>query len=79
MTKHILKIEERWFDRVASGEKTSELRSCEDRDFQVGDTLLLRVQNEREKQLEVKVTHVLREAEGLEKGYAILSFKKVSQ
>lgn len=37
---HELKIRAPWFDRVAAGEKRSEVR-VHDRDYQVGDTLRL--------------------------------------
>lgn len=40
MSTHYLKIAPEWFDRVASGEKVAEIRK-HDRDFQVGDTLVL--------------------------------------
>lgn len=40
MTTHYLKSRDMWFDRVVDGTKTAELRK-HDRDFQVGDTLVL--------------------------------------
>lgn len=39
MTKHELKIDKRWFDAVAVGAKSFEVRK-DDRGFEVGDTLL---------------------------------------
>ena len=41
MKKHELKCEEPHFSNVVSGKKTAELR-LNDRDYQVGDTLVLR-------------------------------------
>jgi hypothetical protein len=40
MTTHHIKIWQRWFDAVASGDKTFEIRR-DDRDYKVGDTLVL--------------------------------------
>lgn len=40
MTKHELKIDGRWFDAVAVGAKSFEIRK-DDRGFAVGDTLLI--------------------------------------
>lgn len=45
MATHDLKIESRWFARVASGKKRSEIRK-HDRDYQVGDVLRLFEVNE---------------------------------
>ena len=39
---HELKILPDYFASVVSGEKTFEYRACEDRDFNVGDFLLMR-------------------------------------
>lgn len=40
MTKHTLKLNDRYFDAVANGIKTFEIRK-DDRGFRVGDTLVL--------------------------------------
>lgn len=40
MTKHELKIDKRWFDAVAVGAKSFEVRK-DDRGFEIGDTLLI--------------------------------------
>lgn len=40
MTKYTLKLNDRYFDAVANGTKTFEIRK-DDRDFKVGDTLVL--------------------------------------
>jgi ASC-1-like (ASCH) protein len=42
MATHDLKLDARWFDAVASGHKTVELRREDTRQFAVGDVLLLR-------------------------------------
>lgn len=41
MTEHVLKIHPEPFADLLSGAKTGEVRACQDRDFQVGDTVLL--------------------------------------
>lgn len=46
MTEHILKLNDRYFDAVKNGIKTFEIRK-NDRDFKVGDTLLLRRCNDQ--------------------------------
>lgn len=40
MTKHTLKLNDRYFDAVANGTKTFEIRK-DDRGFRVGDTLVM--------------------------------------
>lgn len=40
MTKHILKLNDRYFDAVANGTKAFEIRK-DDRGYRVGDTLVL--------------------------------------
>lgn len=54
---HYLKIEDRWLVRVRANEKMAELR-YDDRDYTGARR---------------KITHVLREVEGIEAGYVILS------
>lgn len=41
MTEHILKVHPEPFADLLSGAKTGEVRACQDRGFQVGDTVLL--------------------------------------
>lgn len=45
MTEHILKLNDRYFDAVSNGIKTFEIRR-NDRDYKVGDTLVLRKVND---------------------------------
>ena len=45
MTEHILKLNDRYFDAVKNGIKTFEIRK-NDRDFKVGDTLVMRKVND---------------------------------
>ena len=56
--QHNLKIDRRWFDAVLEGRKKAEVRRA-DRDFAVGDRLLLYVPGENEGAL-VTVTHIVR-------------------
>lgn len=42
MATHELKIAPVWYEDVARWVKNFEVRSCEDRDFKVGDTLILK-------------------------------------
>lgn len=73
MTTHHLKIEQRWFDRIGNHEKSVEIR-YDDRDYQTGDKLRLRVDGGQDwHSIERTITHVLRTADGLEDGYVILS------
>jgi hypothetical protein len=81
MKEHELKTWPAYFADLRSGKKTFELRK-NDRDYQVGDRLILREYDPHKdrytgKKLVRRVTHVLRYAPafGLEVGYAILSIK----
>ena len=83
MKTHELKTLPPFFDRVFSGDKTFELRR-NDRDFQVGDVLVLREwENDCDwKKLDVgaytgrkiwaRIVYVLTQAPGLRSTYAIL-------
>ena len=42
MATHELKIAPRWYEDVSRWQKNFEIRSCKDRDFKVGDTLILK-------------------------------------
>jgi len=81
---HELKTVQPYFNQLLSGEKTFELR-FNDRDFQVGDTLILKEYTITDhdfyggdeysgRSITVKVTNVLSGFRGLENSYCILSF-----
>jgi hypothetical protein len=78
-TTHELKTWTEFFDLVWSGVKTCEVR-VDDRDYQVGDELLLR-DYDRDKQryldrsLRLRITHVLR-APFVPAGLAVISFRR---
>lgn len=55
--QHNLKIDRRWLDAVIDGRKKAEVRRA-DRDFSVGDVLLLYVPGEADGAL-VTVTHIV--------------------
>jgi hypothetical protein len=90
MSTHVLKTSPLWFDRVADGSKTAELRK-HDRDFQIGDELVLVRDDERAwhpkpsedggwevEALRVEVTHVLPasiDPQMLQPEHSLLSFK----
>lgn len=77
MKVHYLKIKEEYYRDVMIGLKTFELRK-NDRDFQVGDILMLikldEKGNETDKVIRKKVTYILKDCPqyGLKEGYAIL-------
>ncbi|MGC5027416.1 DUF3850 domain-containing protein [Tsukamurella sp. DT100] len=73
--KHLLKVEDRWLQRVRAHEKTAEVR-YDDRDFQAGDTIeFLTADNGFYTGVERRITHVLRGVEGLDDGYVMLSLE----
>lgn len=79
--RHRLKLLQEWFWAVHRGEKTAELR-FDDRGYQVGDILELQEWNPHTGQfvgdpIEVQVSHVLRDFEGLAPGWAMLSFVRL--
>lgn len=79
---HILKIDEKWFERICSGQKTSELR-FNDRDYQTGDIIALRPVDSDGNIIIMpgslpayEITHVLDSnqfPQGLHPGYCVLS------
>lgn len=77
---HVLKTWEEYFWEVVSQKKTFELRK-NDRDFKVGDELLLECYDGKKNKYlnastKVKVTYILEGGSfGLEKGYVILGIK----
>lgn len=76
MTRHDVKIEPRWFERIRENEKFAEVR-YDDRDYQTGDTIRFRRQDCDGTlgwhYVERTITHVLRAADGLDDGYVVLS------
>ena len=79
--QHELKILPQYFEAVVSGKKKFELRK-NDRDYKVGDILMLR---EWDKDytgnfVKVKVEYILQDCPeyGLQNGYCILSFDRLS-
>lgn len=78
---HYLKITEEHFHNVLKGIKTFEIRQ-NDRDFQVGDSLVLRLYKNYKytgDNITVKITYILKDAfkYGLIPDYAILSFTEI--
>ncbi len=69
---HVVKIDLYWWNEIAAGRKTAELR-LDDRDYQVGDRLRFIVLGSSYG--ERTITHVLKNAEqfGLRPGYVMLS------
>lgn len=86
--RHILKIDEKWFERIYTGQKTSELR-FNDRDYQTGDTVIFRPIDSggnaiiKPYDLPIyKITHVLDSnqfPQGLQPGYCVLSIQPLKQ
>ena len=76
---HDLKILPAYFDNVAKGRKTIELR-FDDRGYFEGDLLLLREWENGAytgRRVVVKVTYILKGFDGLKDGWVILSIKRV--
>ncbi len=88
MTEHVVKSWDRFFDAINAGVKLHDLRK-NDRDYQVGDTLLLERYDPKEgkytgQQCRVEVTYITSNqwpcaysSAVLPHDYAILSIKKV--
>lgn len=76
MTRHDVKIEPRWFERIRQHEKFAEIR-FDDRDYQTGDRIRFRRSDTDGTcgwhYVERTITHVLRACYGLEDGYVVLS------
>lgn len=81
MTEHQLRIAPQWFDKLASGVKTSEVRK-HDRDFVVGDSVVFIDDTYRfnasvpVRAIRGWITHILPASlfpEGLQVGYSVLS------
>ena len=80
---HDLKIDPIWYGLIQCGFKTWEIRSEEDRRFDVGDHLLLRSWTQdrgylAKPPIEVNVRAVARnDVPGLKKGYCVMSIEVV--
>jgi ParB family chromosome partitioning protein len=75
--KHKIKLSDELFNDVVDGTKTFELRD-NDRGYSVGDTLVLMEWNPRAYQytgrsVKKKVSYILKDYIGLERGYVIMS------
>ena len=73
---HKLKLEKRYFSEVLGRNKNFELRK-NDRDFRVGDILILREWDSDEEKytgsfIRRRIKFILRDYPGLEEGYCIL-------
>ena len=85
---HNLKIDEKWFERICSGQKTSEVR-FNDRDYQTDDTIVFQPVNSDGNTLikpyslpTYEITHVLDSnqfPEALKPGYCVLSIQPLKQ
>ena len=75
---HGLKIAPNYFEKVVSKEKSFEVR-YNDRDFKVGDILKLMeyVDGSVKDSIYVKVTYILREFEGLQPNFVVLSIELI--
>lgn len=95
MTEHVLKLNDRYFDAVANGIKTFEIRK-NDRDYKVGDTLVLLDVDDNDKfltyaghnlginlnyEVKVAVTYILThdEFDGISEGYVALGIRRVKE
>lgn len=80
--KHELKTWSEYFIAILSGEKKFEVRK-NDRDYKVGDLLMLREYNNKTNTysgaiLQVKVKYILDGGEfGIEEGYCVMSIEKM--
>lgn len=78
-TIHELKIAPKYFEKVLSKEKTFEFR-YNDRNYQVSDILRLKEYYDGKytgRETSVKITYILKNFEGLENNYTILSIKPI--
>lgn len=76
--EHDLKILPEYFEPVLEGKKNFELRK-NDRDYKVGDTLLLREWYANEytgREVRRKVTYILEKAVGIDTRYVILAMEE---
>lgn len=82
MTEHIVKLASGYFEAVASGEKTFELR-FNDRNYQVGDTLVLVEITDRgrltERILIKEIIYILEDFPGLTEQWCVLGLRAVKK
>lgn len=73
-TVHCVKILPDNFEDVISKKMSFQIRKC-DRDYKLGDFLYLREYDEKYtgRAIPAKVTHILRESDGLKEGYVLLN------
>ena len=80
--EHRLKIHRKPFLDLESGAKTCEIRDCSDRDFQVGDSVLLMLIDETgnptQNELRRKITHI-HTGYGLQDHLCVLSYEPAAQ
>ncbi|WP_400195257.1 ASCH/PUA domain-containing protein [Candidatus Methanomassiliicoccus intestinalis] len=77
MMIHELKILPEYFEAVAGGAKSFELRK-DDRGFTVGDEIILKEWNGTEytgRSVKKQISYILKNYTGLAEGYAILSLR----
>lgn len=76
---HGLKIAPKYFEKVVSKEKSFEVR-YDDRNFKVGDVLKLMEYTEGSytgRSIYAKVTYILRDFEGLQPNFVVLSIELI--
>ncbi|WP_080058317.1 DUF3850 domain-containing protein [Spirosoma aerolatum] len=83
MKKHFLKCWLEEFDAIVAGKKRFDLRK-NDRDYQVGDVLILAKYDQYKKKflpgyVAVEVTYVVDSKFGMKDGYCAMSFTGVAQ
>lgn len=76
---HVLKISDEFYNDVVFGFKTFEIRRTDDRTFKEGEIIKL-IEVDQNKactgfSVLVRITYVLEQYPGIEKGYALLSIK----
>lgn len=81
MTIHELKQQPQYFDCVVEGKKTFEVRK-KDRDYKVGDCLLLREWDKgcyTTREVLVKVTYILDNPDYCKEGFIVLGFHRLQE
>ena len=80
MNTHELKTLPQYFEQVWSGNKRFEVRK-NDRDFQLGDCLVLKEYQQdgryTKRLITCNISYVLKDFEGIEKGYCVLGIRSV--